>query len=85
MGVFGLDMSVYENELEMRLRRLGYDVGCMEYVKIGFEDGQVVYRRLPNVDDFGGISDRILNIYMRDLMRVLESLNNDRGAGVFVE
>lgn len=80
-----MDVSVYEKELEMRLRRLGYDVGCMEYVKVGFEDGQVVYRRLPNVDDFGGISERILNIYTRDLLMVLDSLNNDRGAGVFVE
>lgn len=80
-----MDVSLYEKELEIRLRRMGYDVGCMEYVKVGFEDGKVVYRRVPTVDDFGGISNRILNIYKRDLINVLDSLNRDREDGVFIE
>lgn len=80
-----MDVSLYEKELEIRLRRMGYDVGCMEYVKVGFEDGNVIYRRMPNVDDFGGISDYVLNIYKRDLLSVLDSLNRDREDGVFIE
>lgn len=80
-----MDVSLYEKELEIRLRRMGYDGGCMEYVKVGFEDGKVIYRRMPNVDDFGGISAYVLSIYKRDLLNVLDSLNRDREDGVFVE
>lgn len=80
-----MDVSLYEKELENRLRRMGYDGGCMDYVKVGFEDNKVIYRRMPNVDDFGGISEYVLNIYKRDLLNVLDSLNRDREEGVFIE
>lgn len=80
-----MDVSLYEKELENRLRRMGYDGGCMDYVKVGFDDNKVIYRRMPNVDDFGGISEYVLNIYKRDLLNVLDSLNRDREEGVFIE
>lgn len=80
-----MDVSLYEKELENRLRRMGYGGGCMDYVKVGFEDNKVIYRRMPNVDDFGGISEYVLNIYNRDLLNVLDSLNSDREEGVFIE
>lgn len=68
-------------EVLLGMRFLGYEDDCLNFVRISFVKGEYVYDRLPNRDDFNGISQSVLDVYLNDLYQVLADVNKNR-AGV---
>lgn len=66
-------------EVMKRLVYMGYDTSVVDYLEVVDVENSVRVVRYPRVDDYSGVPASLLRILIRDIDRVVEELNLERG------